>query len=261
MFIIRNILRYIYAIIFLFFTKIRPSNKDGVRLVIYHSLKKKYLDKFEQQIQYLANNYNVISMNLFIDSLKKGKVSPKNAIVITFDDGYKDNFFLAAPVLKKYNLPAVFFITPQFVENDRDTIKRIAEPDMPAENVAPSMTWEEISSLVNQGFEIGSHGLSHRNLAQCDLNMLFEEINQSKKILEDKLKTSIKHFSFPFGAVEHSHPQMEATVQRVGYLSCSSGVRGKNNSRTKQFFIYRDHICPSWPIFVLDAIMQGAFDK
>jgi peptidoglycan/xylan/chitin deacetylase (PgdA/CDA1 family) len=67
-------------------------------------------ENFEQHLQSIKKNWNVFSMDHLTDSITK-KDLPKNAIAITFDDGYLDNYTNAAPLLEKYNLPATFFIT------------------------------------------------------------------------------------------------------------------------------------------------------
>jgi peptidoglycan/xylan/chitin deacetylase (PgdA/CDA1 family) len=67
-------------------------------------------DKFDKQIRYLANRYNIISLDELVDAMNNGYV-PKNSLVITFDDGYRDNFIHAYPVLKKYRAYATIYLT------------------------------------------------------------------------------------------------------------------------------------------------------
>jgi peptidoglycan/xylan/chitin deacetylase (PgdA/CDA1 family) len=71
---------------------------------------------FNDQMAYLAERYNVISLDEFVDSCKKIKPLPKNSVIITFDDGYKDNYDFAYPALKKYRLPATIFLTTGAIE-------------------------------------------------------------------------------------------------------------------------------------------------
>lgn len=83
-------------------------------------------ENFDEQVQVLRQ-YNVLSMSQFIENLKKGKLS--RSLVITFDDGYKDNFDYARPMLSRAGLPATFFVSSgytgrrkQFWSNDLDEL-------------------------------------------------------------------------------------------------------------------------------------------
>lgn len=67
--------------------------------------------KFEEQIKYLSKRYNVISLEELALYIKDGKELPENSLAITFDDGYKDNYLNAYPILKKYGVSATFFLT------------------------------------------------------------------------------------------------------------------------------------------------------
>jgi len=71
--------------------------------------------KFEKQISYLKKNTNVISFNELIFIYQNNLQIPKNTTLITFDDGFKNNYEIAAPILDKYSLPAIFYITSGFI--------------------------------------------------------------------------------------------------------------------------------------------------
>ena len=66
-------------------------------------------ETFEKQIRYFVHNYNVISLEKLVEYIKQVKTLPPKSVVITFDDGYKDNYQYAYPILRKYNLPATIF--------------------------------------------------------------------------------------------------------------------------------------------------------
>lgn len=74
---------------------------------------------FEKQIKYVSKKYNVISFDMLIDYIQNKTKLPKNPLIITFDDGYKDNYTNAYPILKKYNVLATFFLTIDFIEKKR----------------------------------------------------------------------------------------------------------------------------------------------
>ncbi|MFZ5979896.1 MAG: polysaccharide deacetylase family protein [Candidatus Zixiibacteriota bacterium] len=73
-------------------------------------------DTFEKQMAYLAKYYRPVSLDDFVAGLTAGKILPKKAVVITFDDGWRDNYTFAYPVLKKYAIPATIFLTTDFID-------------------------------------------------------------------------------------------------------------------------------------------------
>ncbi|MDD5427108.1 MAG: polysaccharide deacetylase family protein [candidate division Zixibacteria bacterium] len=76
-------------------------------------------DTFDKQLSYLKKKYNVISLSQLVELLEKHQSLPKKTAVITFDDGWRDNYQYAYPVLKKHNLPAIIFITTDFIESQK----------------------------------------------------------------------------------------------------------------------------------------------
>jgi peptidoglycan/xylan/chitin deacetylase (PgdA/CDA1 family) len=115
----------------------RALSRSTPRILMYHRFSEKpkpgFVDRksFELHVEYLNNNFNVITMKELINIYKKKGSFPPNSVVVTVDDGYKDFYDIAFPVLKKYNLPATFFVTTRFVDGDfwlwPDTIRYILE--------------------------------------------------------------------------------------------------------------------------------------
>jgi len=120
-----NILYY-SGIVFLFnlITKIKKPKK--VAILMYHSIQNSkkgqtslYYQKvissspndFEKQIIYLKKRFNIISLDEYVTIVKNKRIIPRNCVIITFDDGYRDNYINAYPILRKYNVPATIFIT------------------------------------------------------------------------------------------------------------------------------------------------------
>ena len=102
------------------------KHPHSVGLVYYHSINEYREDRirvpnivtptaFEAQIQYLASIAKVIPIQEYLDHIKKKEPLPQKSIVITFDDGYKDNLTIASPILQKYGVPATFFISTGYI--------------------------------------------------------------------------------------------------------------------------------------------------
>ena len=126
---------------------------------------------FEKQMAYLKDNFNTIYLSELLSYLKKGKGLPPHTCVITFDDGYYDNFVYAYPILKKYNLKATIFAISSRVGEERNgyEIKNHYESNLagalkgcagrPSENF---LTWGELKEMEESGLiDIESHTLTH----------------------------------------------------------------------------------------------------
>lgn len=169
--------------------------------------------EFEKQMDYLAaHNYSVISLSELLKGLKGGQLPPK-PVVITIDDGFKSNYTLAYPVLKKYNFPAILFLYTNFIEKNNG-----------------SLTWEEIKEMTKNNIEIGSHTLSHCNLLKYRKNENYEtyltrirkEIFLSKEILESKIGRKVKFFAYPYGAYSSTIKDLAIQAGYEGILNANS---------------------------------------
>ena len=180
-----------YVTPILMYHHIQVSSRDD-RLSVSPANFKKQMDFFSKQ------KYKVISLEELTNLIKGQKPIPPKTVVITFDDGYEDNYIYAFPVLKKYNFPAVIFIIT-------DKIGKTGYAD-----------WAEIKEMSENNIEIGSHSQSHPWLPDLkDEKKLQEEILWSKKILEYKLDCPLKFFCYPGGGISN---QVKQAVIDAGYL-------------------------------------------
>ena len=159
-------------------------------------------EKLETQIKVLKKlGYNFVRT----DQLEE---NPKKAILLTFDDGYKDFYESAFPILKKYSISAIVFIPVGYVGT-------FNQWDYEKLNVKkPLMNWEEIREIHKHGIEIGSHTLTHPFLTKIPKEKAKVEIEDSKKMLEDKLSTEINSFCYPYGDYDE---RIRDLVMEAGY--------------------------------------------
>jgi peptidoglycan/xylan/chitin deacetylase (PgdA/CDA1 family) len=148
-------------------------------------------EEFQKQMDYLLKeNYNVISLDELIISLKKKEISQK-AVVLTFDDGFEDNYFNAFPVLKKYNFPATIFLSTGFIEKEIPNSAKIP---------LKILDWRQIKEMYNSGLvDFEPHTVNHPKLTQISLEEAKKEILDSKRIIEEKLNKKCKFFAYPYG--------------------------------------------------------------
>ncbi len=167
---------------------VRPvSAHPNVPILLYHHIEKGRTrwhvspQKFEQQLAFLAaNGYHTVSMTAYLDAVQNDTPLPDKPVVLTFDDGYRDNYVNAFPLLKKYVMIGTFFIVT-------------GQVGYPA-----SMTWDEIAEMQRAGMEIGAHTIHHPFLTRLPALRAFTEIFMSRLELMTRLKTPIQVFAYPY---------------------------------------------------------------
>jgi len=113
---------------------------------------------FQQYCEFFQRHFKVIPLGEFVAKLERGEPLNRH-LAITFDDGYRDNFDNAVPVLEKLALPATFFVVTQWIGSN-------VVPWWDAHGTRSWMTWDQVRELRRRGFEIGSHTLWHANLSK-----------------------------------------------------------------------------------------------
>jgi peptidoglycan/xylan/chitin deacetylase (PgdA/CDA1 family) len=173
------------------------KNKKGIVFLMYHSTPSfineyGYItpkDQFEHQALFLSKYCKVISIDDAYRFLYGNcEICPnKPFVVITFDDGYKDNFGVAYPILKRYGMPFTIFLTTEFISNENRTF----------------MSWDEVIELSNEPLAtLGAHSKSHSSLkALADVDKI-DEIVESKRIIEEQLNQEVKYFAYPGGGFD-----------------------------------------------------------
>ena len=202
-------------------------------------------------MRFLKEHYRVISLDEFI----QGKYSP-GSIILTFDDGYQDNFLFAYPILQKFNFPATIFLTVEYIDSER--ILPHDRKDLPSANKL--LTWEEIKEMRKGGIGFGSHGLSHRRLSLLKTPEIKREVEESKKRIEEVLKEKVYHFSYPYGTQEEISEEIKEIIQKAGYLSALTSLYGENTNPSHPFLLKRIGIEGSDNLFTFKAKICGALD-
>lgn len=153
------------------------------------------IKSFEEQIKFISERYNAVSEKDIISAVERRGKMPEFPIWITFDDGYKDNYTNAFPILKKYSIPATFFVTTGYVN-------KTATPEVHFDNDI-FMNWQEIKEVAEEGISIGAHTVSHRILSTLSDREVEKEIIESKNEIEQRLGKSVISFAYPVGKKPH----------------------------------------------------------
>jgi peptidoglycan/xylan/chitin deacetylase (PgdA/CDA1 family) len=151
---------------------------------------------FDQQMKYLKDNgYRVIPMDEFLDFLHYRSAIPKRSVVITIDGGHRTAYDIAYPILKKYSLPATFFVYTFSIGIDET-----------------SLTWDQLEQLKAEGFEVGSFAFSSRDFEmkkeneddQAYTERIKRELLYSKQIIDKMLSQNTPYLAFPSGKYDRN---------------------------------------------------------
>jgi peptidoglycan/xylan/chitin deacetylase (PgdA/CDA1 family) len=151
---------------------------DGAGIVVtFHRVDNRYrdgvtrsTDDFELFGRFFQAHFDVIPLGEFVERMVEKKPL-QGKLSITFDDGYRDNYTNAAPILQRLGLPATFFVVSDFIESDT-----VAWWDRETQPVPAWMSWEEVRALRSEGFEIGAHTRTHVDLADVRGDAAADEI-------------------------------------------------------------------------------------
>ena len=177
---------------------------------------------FAQQLDYLAEEgYTTITPQDYARARKGKQELPAKPVILSFDDGYEDNWRVVFPMLQERGMKAVFYV----VTND------IGQPGY--------MTWDNLFDLEHSGMEIGSHTANHIPLTTLTPTEQRDELRLSKLLLEWRGMKTIYSFSYPNGAYDDT---VVAMLAEENYLTAVTGEAGLNTFETNPYRLHRVNI-------------------
>jgi peptidoglycan/xylan/chitin deacetylase (PgdA/CDA1 family) len=211
-------------------------------VVVFHRVQKRVatddgltvdVEMFERHCRFFRRHFRVVPLRNIVEKLQRGEALTRE-LAITFDDGYRDNFEIAAPVLEKLSLPATFFVVTQWIGT---TV--VPWWDGEAEVRHPWMTWDQVRGLRQRGFDIGAHTRTHVDLGRLSGMEAQREIFESRRELEREIGESAELFAYPYGGMDQMSEANRALVEEAGFRCCCSSVGGINTAGTSPFHVRR----------------------
>lgn len=211
-------------------------------------------DVFDKQMKYLKDNgYQTITFEDIKNGEWRNRFNKGNKwIMLTFDDGYKDNYEVAFPILKKYGFKSTIYLLGEVKYNkwDVDNTKNPEEKFI-------LMDDKEILEMQEYGIEFGGHTLTHPMLAKLDLEDARREITESRKILNKKLGKEMNCFAYPYGSLNE---EVKKIVKEVGYKFAVATDSGDISYSKDLFQIRRIAIFPKNNMFNFKRKVSGKYN-
>ena len=214
----------------------------GNRALIYHAFGSKLkhdtygmsidIHKFEEQIKFYKDNYEIININEY-------KNYNTDTLSITIDDGYKDNID-GIDILNKYNIPFSLYVTT----NTLNTAEYLSSDDV-----------KSLSCLSN--CEIGSHCYDHVRLNTLSNQKIFYQLSESKKILENIIDNRVTGISYPHGSY---NKYVLSILKEIGYSYAACSIKGKNTKETNNHLLRRSEVIQSDSLSKIINKINGYYD-
>jgi peptidoglycan/xylan/chitin deacetylase (PgdA/CDA1 family) len=256
--------------------------------------------EFEAQMRYIHERYRIVSLEDLCNEME-GAAPKGHGVAVTFDDGYRDLYTSALPVLQRYRIPATIFLTARAIETgevswydriflavrewpaksiDVDfgrplhfdlgssaerlraaqqillALRKLPEEQrrshcaalergvtLPQDALSDRMlTWDQVREMQRGGICFGSHTMTHPVVSRLSPDLLETELQESKRVLEEKLGTPVLDFAYPFGQPADCGTTATPILIRCGYRSAATTSQGANLPSGNRFALRRAQI-------------------
>ncbi len=227
----------------------------GIPVLCYHSangenpgsVKKNF---FYKQMNYLhEKGITTISLTELVDYVDNKKEIPERSIVLTFDDGYKSNYEIAFPVLKKFNFKATIFLTT-------GRIGKTVDWEGKGIFGLPLMNWAEIRVMTKYGIDFGAHTETHPHLTKISTDNVKNEIRTSKIKVEDETGKPVHFFAYPYG--DYNYDVMEI-IREINFMGACTTDPGLNAPGQNLFALKRSGVFINTSLTGFRTRLNGTF--
>ena len=242
------------------------SNRRALPILMYHSISddgesnaSPYYKTttrpalFAQHLRWLSDaGFRSVGLEDGIRIAQQGNGAQEKAVVITFDDGFRDFYDSAFPALKAHGHTATVFLPTAFIGESRRTFKG-----------RECLTWAEVRELRAQGIQFGSHSVNHPVLYETPWGEIENQLALSKKKLEQELGEKVASFAYPYAFPQPDQrfaDTFKKLLRQHGYQHCVTTMIGRVQSGDDLFSLKRLPVndCDDRPLLL--AKLSGAYD-
>ncbi len=248
--------------------QLAPAGEPSVRVLTYHRFGDIPRDPFcvrasdfEQQMAWLAAQNLAISL-ADLEAFLVGKQEvPAGAVLVTMDDGYHSVYQTALPILKRYGIPAIAFVTVGSILDTAPLPTALTQHPQ-ADSPERHMTWPELRELSQDGVVVASHGWTHRSFARLDPGEAQQEAGRSRHYLEEKLGQPVTGFAYPFGTLADFNDQSVQMLHGQGYQWAFTSQHGAiARSRAEALTLPRIKVEGGEGLWMFQQLVRGGLDR
>jgi len=238
--------------------------KGAVRILLYHRVEdiRRYPlvvtpERFRRQMKFLKAYAPCIPLDQVPALLESEERSLEgDRFVITFDDGYRDNYTNAYNVLTELGTPATIYLVTDFIgkETEFPWVKKLGPPTYQI------LGWEQVQEMAESGISFGCHTASHPSLATLPLERQQEEIAKSANELKSHIVETPIHFCYPFGSLADFNVDTLKILREKGFRTATTAVAGCNPPGSSLYLLRRTAIDPSDDFFLFRCHLKGYLD-
>jgi len=209
--------------------------------------------RFGEQMQWLSDlGYRGVALEDALPLPANGRENQSRPVVITFDDGFRDFYQAAWPVLQQHGFTASMYLPTAFVSRERKLFRG-----------KECLTWDEVRELRRHGIRFGSHTVTHPKLHEMRFKEIETELTRSKLSLEEELGEEIAGFAFPYAFPQEDgrfKRAITSLLRRAGYRTCVTTAVGWSRTTDDPLFLKRLPVnsCDDQELF--KAKLEGAYD-
>jgi len=239
------------------YSRVLVKPRQGKRVIAFHEVEDPL--KFREKIEWLKEHYEIVSLDeLFLSPFGKN-----TQVAITFDDGYASWHQSAAPILREFKIPAVFFVCSGFVGLNGEDAVYFRQKCLHRTQELPSLTKSQLLDLARDPlFEIGSHTVHHVDLGRpWEKDTLELEVQGDRQSLEDWTGMEVRWFAYPFGGPSNFSGVVMDFLRQNCFSGAFTYIPGFWENRTNRFAVGRDGLDINDPLWVWRPWLDGAYDS
>jgi peptidoglycan/xylan/chitin deacetylase (PgdA/CDA1 family) len=233
----------------------------GARILCYHSISDRpknafavSTQDFARQMQFLAERFTIVSVDQWVDLLRGNESLPDGVVAVTIDDGYRDAYTHACPILTRLAIPATVFLPVAFIGSGSSERTEGQSPR------ADFLSWDQVREMSRAGIAFGSHTLTHVSLTDLTYQEVKYQLERSKARLEAEIGKPVTGFAYPYGTFRDFNPEMKQLVAAAGYSWAVTGISGANNHKTDCYALRRTKVERDDSMAVFEKAVRGALD-
>jgi peptidoglycan/xylan/chitin deacetylase (PgdA/CDA1 family) len=169
------------------------------------------------------------------------------SVLVTIDDGFSSVLSVAAPILRRYRVPAVTYVTSSAIGSESDAGERF-------------LSWDQLVELDAAGVVIGSHGHTHRSMAKLPLDEARAEARRSKELIESHLGKAVTSFAYPYGMRGDESAATARMLSECGYRSVFVSQHGGIRRGTNPLRLPRIKVEAGEPLWLFKLLCRGGMD-